>query len=235
MELDICIDKKYYKSDSIRNGRLSSKFFEELTNNIFENSYEYWKMYKEITGLKENPLLYNERNMYSIVASAINKITPVHLSEWSISKKSNKELLNNRFIDFWCLEKGNTPINYFIELKKVEYNIGISTFKEFQTYVESNTRDLIRQIRDIKPLKLNWGNAEDVFIGLNLIVGHHIDGKDYYNEGNIRENLYNLLDKRYGIQLILSTWYLPDDMGIQWKKHKCKFITIAGLVLSKKR
>ncbi len=235
MELDISIDKKYYKSDSVRNGRLAAKFFEELTNNIFGNSYEYWKTYKETTGIEENPLLYNERNVYSTIASAINTITPMHLSEWSISKKSNKELKKNRFIDFWCLVNGNTPINYFIELKKVEYNIGISTFEEFQMYVETNTRDLIKQIRDIKPLKLNWGNSEDVFIGLDLIVGHHIKGKDYYNESNIRENIYNLLDKRYGIQLILSTWYLPEGMGIQWGKHKCKFITIAGLVLSKKR
>ena len=42
------------------------------------------------------------------------------------------------------------------------------------------------------------------------------------------------IDKRSNIQLILSTWVLPENMEIQWGKNKCRFISIAGIVTSSK-
>ena len=61
---------EYYDEKLLGSGRIIKEYFNELTNEIFKQNYNYAKAYNEYTGVNgELPLLYKERNMYSIISS----------------------------------------------------------------------------------------------------------------------------------------------------------------------
>ena len=237
MELHISIDKKYYKSDSIENGRIIGKFFVEMVKNVFNQSYRYWEKHCQMTKSGEMPLLYSERNLYSTFAVAIDKITPIHLSEWSLNPSDYNKLDIGRRVDLWCLTQNGESgkrLNYFIEIKKGHYNLNKNSKKEFQKSVEEDINSLAKQITSIKKLSLEWAGDDNVFLGVPVIHGFYLDGKKFFDANNVRENIYEQIDKRSNAQLLVATWILPDDMNIQWEEKKCSFISIAGIVISKK-
>lgn len=232
-KLAISVDDKYFKSDSIIRGRLVRRFFEALTTNVFKQSYRFWEESKTLTGADELPLLYGERNLYSIFASAIDKVTPIHLSEWSFS--NSDEEVDSRRVDFWCLNRDSDHgqrINYFIELKKAGYCLSAGTRKSFTATTESKIRELSDQVIALKKLRPQWDGDGDVFLGIIVIHGYH-SGKSGFDETQVRDNIHATLDNRLKAQLIISTWTLPEAMGVQWEKSKCQFVSIAGIVVTK--
>ncbi len=238
MKLNISLDQKYYKSDTIANGRIVRKFFETLTKNVFYQSYKYWKKINEISANKELPILHGERNLYSTFAVAIDKITPIHLSEWVFNSSEHKKIDKSRRVDFWCLNRdGKTakPINYFIEIKKGWFNLNENSYEDFQKIVADDMKSLVDQTRTLKTISPEWENIDDIFLGIFIIHGYYHDGKEYYDDSHVRENIYQQLDRRYNAQLLISTWRLPENMEVQWEQDKCRFISIAGIVISKKR
>lgn len=236
-KLDIKLDDKYYKADSIIHGRKIRKFFEKLTSNVFQQSYLYWNENFKLTDENELPLCYSERNLYSIFASAINKITPVHLSEWVFNAADTGD--SSRRPDFWCLTKdGNAGkcINYFIEVKKTYYCVSEGTMDNFTSSATSTIRNLETQINDLKNISPNWLGDGYVFLGIVVIHGYYNQNKNVgFDESNIRENIKEILDKRLKAQLILSTWILPENMDVQWERDKCRFVSIAGIAITKSK
>ena len=233
---NVKIDKKYYKPDSIINGRIIGRFFERLSQNIFKQSILYYNKHKEITGEGEIPILHWERNVYSTVASAINKITPVHLSEWSF-RPSQYNTKQTRRVDFWCLHKdGETgkPVNFFIELKRAWYSLNEQSKEELQSIVKEKIESLLKQTREIKRISPQW-EADNAYLGIIIIHGYYQENNEFYTYQDVRENLFTAIDKRTNAQLLTSTWTLPDGTEVQWERDKCRFITIAGLIISKKR
>jgi hypothetical protein len=174
--------------------------------------------------------------LYSIFASAINKITPVHLSEWAFNR-NEYESENSRRVDFWCLTKdGNAGkrLHYFIELKKTYYCLSEGTNERLTENARKAIDELSSQIRAIKNLGPDWDGDGNVFLGIIVIHGYHPSNKETsYDETAIRENIYKSLDKKLKAQLIFSTWNLPKDMNVQWENDKCKFVTIAGIAITK--
>lgn len=235
MTLDITIDKKYYDLTVISNGKIIGNFFDTLTRNVFEQSHNYWRSYREIMKSTSNPpILCSERNLYSTFATAIDKITPIHLSEYSFNQNACENLTaNQRRVDLWCLNRnGNfgTPLNYFIEIKKGYYCLNGNTVPNFRKDISQDVKKLINQIRDIKKISPDWG-ANNVFLGLYVIHGYYREGKEYYDQEQVKDNIYQQIDKRSKFQLITSTWKLDEDMNIGWENgDKCKFISIAGIV-----
>lgn len=238
MELNISLDKKHFKSDSINNGRAISSFFEKLTNNIFEQSYKYWKQHKKITGSGEIPILMKERNLYSTFAVAVDRITPVHLSEFSFNPSDYKKTDSSRRVDLWCLHKegkNGKPINFFIELKKGYYCLNKKTQQSFHKNVAEDIKSLVKQTKIIKNISPGWENIDDAFIGISIIHGYYKPDNLKYNHKDVIQNINNQIDKRLNVQLLTSTWHIPQEMDIQWEKERCKFITVAGIVLSNKK
>ena len=238
LKLNIVVDKKYYKSDLIRNGRVVSKFFETLSRNVFNQSYKFWKLNEALTGEHDIPILHGERNLYSTFAVAIDKITPVHLSEWTFNQTDHKSIENNRRVDFWCLNRdgdSGVPINYFVEVKKGWYCLNKNSNDEFQKTLSEDIKSLFSQTISLKKISPKWADIDDVFLGILVIHGYYRDGNEFYDENHVRENIYTLMDKRINFQLITSTWIIPENMSAQWDKDKLRFITIAGIVLTKKR
>ena len=236
-KIKIAIDDKYYKSDEIVHGRIIRKFIEELSENVFKKAHQYCEEYFDITGSRELPLLYGERNLYSIFASAIGEITPVHLSEWSFNKSDSGA--DTRRVDFWCLNKGSAngkAINYFIEIKKNYYCVSEGTQEEFSSVVNKSVTKINQQIKNLKSIRPEWDGDGDVYIGIIVTHAYCSAKKEQeYDEAQIRDNIHKLLDKRSRAQLLLATWTLPDDIKVQWEKSRCKFISIAGIAISKSR
>ena len=230
MNLNINIDKKYYKPDSIEHGRVIMKFLTKLMRRVYVKAHRSWQVQLKLTGNPELPLLYNERNLYSIFASAIDEITPVHLSEWSFE--------NKRVVDFWCMhaygEKGKV-LNYFIELKKNYYCLSEGTQEEFATDSASVVSKIDKQVDDLKKISPDWGGDGNVFLGIIVTHGYHsTNNEPAYDETHVRDNIYNLLDNNNATpQMLFSTWTLPRDMKIQWGGDKCKFISMSAIAMLK--
>ncbi len=235
MELNIAVDSKYYSSDTISNGRIIRQFFEILTKNVFEQSYSYWKNYYEIMRDTDHPpLLRTERNLYSAFAAAIDKVTPMHLSEYLFDQYACENLTaNQRRVDFWCLNRNGNfgkPLHYFIEIKKGFYCLNENTAPDFRQDIAKDIKALVNQLRDIKRIAPNWG-ATNVFLGLYVIHGYYREGKEYYDQKQVKENIYQQIDGRSKFQLITSTWELGENINIGWKNgDQCRFISIAGIV-----
>jgi len=236
MSLDVKIDDSLYFSDSISNGRLAKKFFQALTNEIFNKSHAYYSKVLELTGDYELNLLMEERNLYSMIGSSIDRITPVHVSEWNFGK--NNDL---RTVDFCCTHKESStgnPINYFIEIKKGYYCLNQQSKDGLTSKVKYDIEVLVDQVRDIKAFSYEdtrWFGFDNIYMGLSIIHGYYRNGLELYDEKDIRDSINQCIDKRIGAQLITSTWFLPDSMRLQWEQDKCKFITINGIILSKQK
>lgn len=236
--LDISVNNAHYNADTIEHGRLARTFFKSLAENVFELSHRFWQAYHEFAGLREMPLLYSERNLYSIFASAINSITPIHLSEWSFPAPDGADR-DRRVVDFWAMHRPTQrrkALNYFIELKKTWYCVSNGTDEDLAGNAKAVIDDAMNQIAVLKQIQPNWSGDGDVFMAVAVIHGYHSTRRSVaYNSDHLVDSLYGMLDKRLGAQLIVSTWTLPDDMEIQWESHRCTFVSIAGIVLTKKR
>lgn len=235
--LNIAVDEEYFKSDSIDHGRLIRVFFKSLAKNVFNQSYLYWKTQKDLLNITEIPLLYSERNLYSNFAVAINKITPVHLSEWSFNKSEERPEKSRR-VDFWCLNKNSENgkcLNYYIEIKKTWYCVSEGTNESFTSSSNSAIAELVTQLSEIKKHKPDWDGDGNVFLGIVIIPGYYSSKKESsFDESIIRDNIQNnLIDKRIKSQMLISTWTLPCEMDAQWEKNKYKFISIVGIAITK--
>lgn len=244
MNLNIELDDSLYRSRAIHNGQKAKKFFCALSNNLFRHSYKYWRYSQNIIEEPELPVLHRERNIYSSFASAINSLTPIHLSEWSFNRSDEEGIKKSSRVDFWCLYKEkekSESINYYIEVKKGWYNLNKRSKEEFHVQVRKDIEDLVEQTSYMKEISPNWDDYDDVYLGIAIISGFYNDNP-YYSEKNIRDNVIKKLDGRSGAQVLISTWQLPENMNIVlWEnqktgsRRKVKFISIVGIILSKRR
>lgn len=234
MQLQIDFNDNNYKSDSIpKNGRIIKRFFRELSTNVFNHSYKYYQKYFEFTGHHENPLLYGEKNLYSLFSSAIHEISPIHISEWSFNNSDVACNLNrNRVVDLYCMykhKKLSNPINFYIELKKAWYSLNSNSNISLDNRVIVSFSELTKQLRSLKQIKPNWNNFDYVYIGLFVIHCYYTDNKEYYTIKDLFDVLHNALDKRTIQNYLISTWKLEEGMFTQWEKDKCRFISILGI------
>lgn len=236
--LDISIDDGNYRSDNIEHGRLVKGFFVELSKGIFRKAYAHWWAYREYVGQHDIPLLYSERNLYSHFAAALDDITPVHLSEWPFKLPIGFDA-NRRVVDFWCMNKAadsGKALNYFIEVKKTCYSVSTGTREEMAGYAQAVVNDAIDQLTMLKRLKPDWWGDGDVFLAMTVIHGYQAANRGgLHSHDTVLKELARLIDGKLGAQLIASTWTLPEEMEVQWDTGRCRFITIAGIAITKKR
>lgn len=237
MKIQIEFDDNNYRSDLIVNGRIVKKFFKTLSTNIFANALEYNQKHKEYAGSGDYPLLYKERNIYSLLSKSIDQITPVHLSEWGFSRNDNDALDNSRRVDFWCMHKehaSSKPINFYIELKNGWYSLNKRSQTNMNKCVADSIVNLTTQLRNLRKIKPNFNDIDDVYLGIFIFYGYYRN-EEHYSSNDLHDEFYKVIDKRTIKHHLISTWTLPDDLPIQWEHDKCRFISIIGIPISKQR
>lgn len=240
VKLDIVVDPAHYCARDINHGQLAREFFEALTANVFRQSHRFWRMYNNYAGFNEMPLLYSERNLYSTFATAIGDLTPVHLSEWPFTTLPVWAPKDSRVVDFWCLSRprqSGKALNYFLELKHGYYSISSGTDEGLNGDLGKKVDEAIHQIYQLKKLNPDWGGDGAVFMALVVIPGYHANSRSVaYGPKDILSSLHRRLDGRSGAQLIMSTWSIPRGMELdQLDNRRCAFVSIAGIVLTRKR
>jgi len=229
--MKISFNEKFYKSDDIKNGRIIKRFFKQLTANVFKMSDKYERKRKEIIGDSEIPLFYGERNLYSLLASAVNAITPVHVSEWGFSK-NDYNTDKSRRVDLWCLYKNgktSNPINFYIELKTGWYCLNLRSKPAIEKRVKKTIKELIDQLRNLNKIEPKFDDIDDVYLGLMVIHGYYSEGNEEYTEDDLIASINDTLDSRTVKNYLISTLTFPDNISAQWENDNCRFITIIGI------
>ena len=98
-------------------------FLQRFVQNIADLSSRYCRLYLKDTGYLDYGLLTNERGSYSLMAAAIDRITPMHQSEMSVSRRvdyrrpANRDRPRERAgrVDLWSYTE---EFEYFMEFKR---------------------------------------------------------------------------------------------------------------------
>lgn len=238
MKTNFVINDNFYKSDSIKNGRRAKSFFKKLARNIFEQSVLFYEKNLLISGVKEFPLFFEERNLYSLFSVAINKITPIHLSEWTFCKDlACKKEDRQRTVDFWCLSKNRengVPVNYFIEVKKGYYCLTSRSSYEITKYVKNNLDVLVEQISDLEKINPDWNNFDNIYMGIAIVHNYYSKNDIFYNENDLVNSVSANFSRIKNIQIISASYVFPEGFCTdQWESNKPGSVTILGFVLSK--
>lgn len=229
--LDIKTNSSFYNEDLIVDGAYIKKVFNNLSSYIFLHSYIYFKNYNKDLGEIFVPILEKERNFGSTVACAINQITPVHLSEWTFPQAKRR-------VDFWfqTFNKGEVH-NFFLEAKQGWQHIGKKLYAGTQHSLEDLVEQVISIKKDIAP---HWSD-HDTFFGIMLIpsgVFKNKENSSKFKQIELLQEVRNNIDQRSGIQLLISTWMLPEEIVKAIQKSSwnwiCSAVSVVGLVLTKK-
>ena len=111
--------KKY---QGTQQARLYS-FLQQFVQNIADRSRQYSRLYFRDQGYLDYGLMTNERGSYSLMAAAMDRITPMHQSEMSVNRRvdyrnpANQDLPRERAgrVDLWASFNG---FEYFMEFKR---------------------------------------------------------------------------------------------------------------------
>jgi hypothetical protein len=117
--------------------------FKRLVNNLSNHSELYAKSYNP-RGECYFPLRERERNMYSALACAIDRVTRVHLSEIPFQRSSGGTVTQGR-ADIWCRYR---KCQYLIELKRTV--IAVNPRAEQSENIEKAWSKLGRQLDDLE-------------------------------------------------------------------------------------
>ena len=249
-DLVLINNEKFFNSDSIEHGRLVKSFFYELAEGVFKKNSDAYSAYKNLfPGENFVPLARNEQILNAFFGSAISDITPMFMSECPFDKSLlNEESNNTRRVDYWCLNRRGEAgklINYFIELKKSYYCTSAGTVEDISTATYNRLKDLFKQIGEIESINPEWPGDGHVCLGIMVVHGYKNSNKESEYDCNDLANqlidtanqLIDKVDRRKGIQMLMTTWEIPEnnDARNPWDKDICEFISIACFVLSKKK
>ena len=175
MPSDIITIKRYRRTQQ---ARLHS-FLRQFVQNIADRSRHYRRLYFRDQGYLDYGLLTNERGSYSLMAAAMDRITPMHQSEMSVNRRvdyrnpANRNLPRERAgrVDLWSYFEG---FEYFLEFKRAF----LSPRQIHGCVVPGKIKDswakLVDQIAEVKQgvgHNPNYEGYEDrtYFIGMQII------------------------------------------------------------------
>lgn len=194
-------------------GRKFKKFLDELYQHIFKANLTIFE------GTGNFPLAYNEKNNYSTIASAINTLTPYHMSESSIDCRDYK--LGNtkkkrRVVDFWCKGK-KKDFELWIEAKHIEFYFNKDKWSIYLSYKES-VRKAYRQVLDIHTMDKQDGIQSHKLVLFNTLMCWTSAKYERYSKD---KNIYQKLEQA------------PKDLAKEIKAlcDECSDKTNEGLLL----
>ncbi len=163
----------------IQQTRLHS-FMQRFVQNIADRSSSYGRLYLRDHDYLEHGLLTNERGSYSLMAAAMDRVTPVHQSEMSVNRRvdyrnqANQDLPRERIgrVDLWSYFDG---FEYFMEFKRAFVTPNKIRGGGVPKKVSGPWNELVNQIAQAKQgVRHNpdYNGYEDrtYFIGMQIIT-----------------------------------------------------------------
>lgn len=132
-----------------------NSFLQRFVQNIAARSYQYSRLYLRDQNYLEYGLLTNERGSYSLMAAAMDRITPMHQSEMSVSRRvdyrdpANKNLPRERTgrVDLWSYFD---EFEYFMEIKRTYLSPKQIHDCTVPQGVQDSWDGLVKQITEVK-------------------------------------------------------------------------------------
>ena len=142
-------------------------FLQQFVQNIADRSHQYRRLWFRDQGFLDYGLLTNERGSYSLMAAAMDRITPMHQSEMSVNRRvdyrnrASQDLPRERSgrVDLWSCYEG---FEYFLEFKRAF----LSPRQIHRCAVPKKTR-------------ISWEGLVDQITEVKRGVGRNPDYKDY--------------------------------------------------------
>ena len=152
----------------------------QFVKNISHRSRQYMRLHLQDQGYLDYGLLTNERGSYSLMAAAMDRITPMHQSEMSMSKRVDYRNRANRDrareqsgrVDLWCCHEG---FEYFLEFKHAFVSPGQVHGCTVPKKVREPWHKLVRQIAEVRrgvARNPDYNGYEDrtYFIGMQIVA-----------------------------------------------------------------
>ncbi len=151
-----------------------------FVQNIANRSRNYSRLYFRDQDYLDNGLLTNERGSYSLMAAAMDRITPIHQSEMSVSRRvdyrnpANLDLPRERSgrVDLWsCFDE----FEYFMEFKRTYLSPKQIHSCAVPKKIRNSWRSLSKQTTEVKRgVKRNPNykgyEGRTYFIGMQIIT-----------------------------------------------------------------
>ena len=245
MPTDIITIKGYRGT---QHARLNS-FLGQFVQNIADRSRHYRRLYFRQQDYLDYGLLTNERGSYSLMAAAMDRITPMHQSEMSVSRRvdhrnpANRNLPRERGgrVDLWSYHEG---FEYFLEFKRSFLSPRQIHSCAVPGEVEKSWVKLVRQIGEVKlGVRRNpdYKGYEDrtYFIGMHTIslrqlsASRKIIESAYFNEftaaglKNWVQKLSPNLDAVFAWQIVAKKYrilpieWTADEVETKWATFPC--------------
>jgi hypothetical protein len=205
--------------------RIIDDFLFKLSKNLINHSVNYFDKYGEKEW--DNCFYYSERGTYSVFSAALDKLTNIHLSEYSIHKKEDKRLSeeNNkeRAIDFWCNYRKK---DFYIELKKNW--IGLKTKEVGELNKITNVRrELKGQVKSVRSRIKAIHRNEDTnykILGIHILtpyINNYDSEKTKFSKEDVIESLVEKYDQLYILNLPKKMHNIPyvDSNGDEKQAH----------------
>ena len=170
----------------------------QFVQNIAARSHQYRRLWFQDQGHLDYGLLANERSSYSLLAAAMDRITPMHQSEMSVSRRvdyrnpANRDLPRERAgrVDLWSYYDG---FEYFLEFKRALLSPRQIHGCVVPKKINISWSTLVNQIAEVKQgvgRNPNYEGYEDrtYFIGMQTVTLRQRSGNrktidsDYVNE-----------------------------------------------------
>ena len=148
-------------------------FIKHFVMNLSNFNRKHYEYCDEHLGYAHHNFLYKEREIYSLAAAAIHKLTPVHQSESRVVKRKDRrnpknkglEKEGNGRVDLWAYKD---EIEYYFEFKRSYCSIRYIADKKSPDRVSKPWKNLVDQIKQVRaPLK---DEPNTCCVGLQMVT-----------------------------------------------------------------
>lgn len=160
------------------NAKIVNPFIEEYIISIMKCTKKYHRDFSKEFGYSDYNLFGRERTLYSLLSAAMDRITPIHVSENSIIRKRdrrnpinrNKEQKARGRIDLWSCKDG---IEYFFEFKRSYVSLRNINDGQDVKRILKPWKSLVKQITEVEA---GVSNRDACYVGLQIITPYMVSG-----------------------------------------------------------
>ena len=208
-------------------------FIEQFVKNIEICNRKHYTTCIDRWGYPHHNLLYREREIYSLLAAAMHKITPVHQSESKVIRRRDRRNPRNRDreregngrVDLWAYKD---DIEYYFEFKRSYVGMNGLFNGEVPDRLDRTHQqwtNLLEQVNQVRNGPGLGGEPNTCCIGLQVITPYRKSGKNretLLNQREIRDAEIENYSEAFDPVPDAVLWYRSDRRSkivpIEWNK-----------------